>query len=311
VGDVTSERPEAADVLARLERWAREEPRVRALVLESSRAQERAPLDAFSDYDVLVAVEDADAFAADETWPSAFGTPLVRFRDSGAVRGHTTYSRLVLYADGTKVDYLVWPAALLRELRGAQTLPEVLDWGCRPLVDKDGLTEGWPAPTRSAYIPRRPTEQEYYALVEEFWWETSYVAKNLWRDEVLFAKYNLEVVMKLDLLLRMLEWRIEIERDWMWKPGVLGRGMKQHLPAETWAELERTFVGPGIEENWQALFATTALFRRTAREVGAALGFAYPHELDAGMTAYLDGVREQARQRDEADGERGLPPSGA
>lgn len=308
---MTSEGPGAAEVLARLERWAREEPRVRALVLESSRAQEQAPLDAFSDYDVLVAVEDADAFAADETWPSAFGTPLVRFRDSAQVRGYTTHSRLVLYADGTKVDYLVWPAALLRELRGAQTLPAVLDWGYRPLVDKDGLTEGWPAPTRTAYIPRRPTEQEYHALVEEFWWETSYVAKNLWRDELLFARYNLEGVMKLDLLVRMLEWRIEIERDWTWKPGLLGRGMKRLLPAETWAELERTFVGPGREENWQALFATTALFRRVAQEVGKALGYAYPHELDAGMTAYLEGVREQARQRTENDGEQSLPTPGA
>ena len=288
---------EAADVLARLEHWARDEPRVRALVLESSRARDDTPLDAFSDYDVLVGVEDAAAFAADEAWLGAFGPPLVRFRDSIEVSGHTTYARLVLYADGTKVDYLVWPAALLRALPQEPTLPDVLDWGYRPLVDKDGLTVGWPVPRRMAFIPPRPTERDCHALIEEFWWETSYVAKSLWRDELLHAKYNLEVVMKLDVLLRMLEWRIEVERGWTWKPGVLGRGMKSLLPNATWAELERTFVGADSEENWEALFATAALFRRIAQEVGEALGYAYPRELDAGMTAYLEGVHERTRRR--------------
>ncbi|HEU5347674.1 MAG TPA: aminoglycoside 6-adenylyltransferase, partial [Ktedonobacterales bacterium] len=134
----------------------------------------------------------------------------------------------------------------------------------------------------------KPTNEEYQALVEEFWWETTYVAKCLWRDELTFAKYNLEVTMKFEMLFRMLEWRIELDRDWSWKPGLLGRGLKRTLPPDLWAALERTYAGPGIEENWQALFAATALFRRVAREVGQALGYDYPEEVDRGVSAYLD-----------------------
>ena len=94
--------------------------------------------------------------------------------------------------------------------------------------------------------------------------------------------------MKVELLLRMLEWRIELDHDWSWKPGVLGRGLKRALPPDLWSAFERTYAGPGIAENWDALFATTALFRRVAREVGQALGYAYPEELDRGVSAYLD-----------------------
>jgi aminoglycoside 6-adenylyltransferase len=70
-----------------------------------------------------------------------------------------------------------------------------------------------------------------------------------------------------------------------------GRGLRHQLAAETWAALEATWVGAEIEENWRALFAMTALFRRVAREVGQALGYAYPLELDERVSAYLERVR--------------------
>jgi aminoglycoside 6-adenylyltransferase len=282
------------EVLERLMRWAEQHPLVRALVLESSRAHGRAPLDMFSDYDVLLVVSDLRPFA-DDAWLGAYGTPLVVFRGTNPVWDVETYSRLVLYEDRVKIDYMIWPVALLRTVVERQQLPDLLDWGYRALVDKDGLTSGLPAPTHTAHIPQRPSEQEYHALVEEFWWESTYVAKNLWRDQLMEAKYSFDVVMRHEVLLRMLEWRVEVDRDWSWKPGPVGRGLKQYLPPEAWAELEKTWVGAGTEENWAALFALTALFRRVAGEVGHALGYAYPHDLDRGVTAYLEKVRNLPR----------------
>lgn len=281
-----------ADVLTRITEWASGQENVRAVILESSRTREGAQLDAFSDYDVLLALADTQSFVEDDGWMRAFGEPLVRFRDAFETWGHPAHTRLVLYADGTKIDYLLWPVALLREVVAKQKLPDALDWGYRVLRDKDGLAVGMPAPTRTAHIPARPSEAEYLALVEEFWWETTYVAKNLWRDEVMMAKYNLDVVLRHELLLKMLEWRVEVDRGWTWKPGLAGRGLKRELAPETWADLEATWVGAGVEENWRALFAMTALFRRVAREVGEALGYTYPESLDVGVTAYLERALE-------------------
>jgi aminoglycoside 6-adenylyltransferase len=287
VDDTTGE----AEVLAWLTQWAKREPLVRALLLESSRAHRRAPIDRFSDYDILVVVADLRAFAEDDAWLSAFGAPLATFHDSGTVWDVETCARLVLYIDHTKIDYVVWPIALLAAVAQRQELPELLDWGYQALVDKDGLASALPAPTYTAHIPRPPSEREYQRLIEEFWWESTYVAKNLWRNDLVFAKYNLDVVMRHELLLQMLEWRVEVDHGWTWKPGLVGRGLKTHVSPETWAELEKTWVGAEVAENWTSLFRMIVLFRRIAREVANALGYDYPAALDQRVTSYLEEVR--------------------
>ncbi|HKT37245.1 MAG TPA: aminoglycoside 6-adenylyltransferase [Ktedonobacterales bacterium] len=285
------ETPDEAAVLARVVRWAEDQPLIRTVILESSRAVDHAPLDRFSDYDILLVVSDIHQFAESNDWQRFFGEPLVRFGDPVDVLGIETYMRMVVYRDHTKIDFALWPVELLRRVVEQQISTDFLDRGYRVLLDKDGLAARLPAPTRTAHIPPKPIEQAYLALIEEFWWESTYVAKNLWRDDLVFARYNLDVVMRSELLLPLLEWRIELDHGWTWKPGIVGRGLKRALPPDLWSAFERTYVGPGIEENWEALFAMTALFRRAAIAVGQALVYTYPQELDDDVTAYLEEAR--------------------
>lgn len=280
-----------AHALERLTQWAAHHDLVRALVLESSRAVVQAPIDALSDYDVLLIVPELRPFVEDDAWLSAFGTPLITLSDPLEEWDTESYIRMVFYEDHTKIDYILCPVAVAHEIAERQKLPEFLDWGYRALLDKDGLTAAWPAPTRTAYIPARPTEREYRALVEEFWWESTYVAKYLWRDEPMAASYSMNVVMRHDLARRLLEWRSEIDHDWTWKPGAVGRGLTRALPTDIWAEFEATWSGASSVEQWQALYALAALFRSVAREVGAALGYAYPDALDQRIIAYLRSVQ--------------------
>jgi aminoglycoside 6-adenylyltransferase len=263
---------------------------VRALILESSRAAPNAPLDKLSDFDLLVVVSELEAFEKESSWLGWYDTPLVRLSQERELMGLRTLNRLVLYEDGTKVDHIVWPIErLLLEVR-AEQLADMLDVGYRVLLDKDSLTSGLQVPTYRAHIPSRPTEAEFLALVEEFWWESTYVAKNLWREELLPWKYAL-FQMTISNLRRMLEWRVEIDHAWSMRPGRIGRGLKQRVAPALWAELEATFVGPGVEENWRALVRLGNLFSETSREVGASLGFRYPEEIEQGMRGYWEKVR--------------------
>jgi aminoglycoside 6-adenylyltransferase len=283
------------DVIDRVKAWAERHPAIRVLILESTRANPRASLDILSDYDFLLVVSDVDPFVNDVQWLSDFGVPLVRFGDQGPELGMETCARLVLYADGTKIDYIIWPVAMLERVLEQPKLPDVLDVGYQVLLDKDGLTQGLLPPTYTAHIPPKPTEPEFLALVEEFWWETIYVAKTLWRDELTQAKYSFDEVMKRQLLIKLLEWRVEIDHDWSLRPGILGKGLKKHLDPETWSAFAATYCGPDLEENWRALFATTDLFRSIAGEVAQALGYTYADDLDRDVTEYLQGVRALER----------------
>jgi len=283
--------PQEAEVLGKLVGWADAHPAFRAAILTSSRARPGGPVDLLSDYDLILAVTEAERFGREDAWLSEYGEPMVRWGDESTLCGLTTYFRSVIYTDYVKIDYTLWPDALLERVAEQAALPEELDEGYRVLLDKDGSTAHWKLPTHRAFVPARPTAAEYQAVVEEFWWTTTYVAKSLWRDELVFARWVLEEDIKNGEMRRLLEWRLEMDHDWSVRSGVYGRGLKKLLPPDIWAELASTYVGPEIEANWAALFRTTALFRRVAKEVADALGFVYPQHVDDQVSAYLEAIR--------------------
>lgn len=274
-------------MLDRIVRWAEGDERVRAVLLTSTRASPHARTDRFSDYDVVLYLTDLAPFSRDITWLGSFGEVLVHWPDAGEAGGFPFAMLLVIYADGTKVDFTLAPVQRLDRIAETGVLPDALDVGYQVLLDKDGRAAALPPPTYTAHIPRPPTQAEFLAVVEEFWFESTYVAKNLWRDELLPARHSLETVMKLDLLRQVLEWRVETDHEWALRPGVMGKGLKRHLDAATWAELEATYGGADVAASWRALFATARLFGRVAREVAARLGLDYPHRLEERMTQYL------------------------
>lgn len=284
--------PEEADVLKRLVAWAETQPAVRAMIITSSRARADETVDALSDYDVIIAVTEPQTFTSTYDWTAAYAEPLARWGDEHELLEFATSFRGVVYTDGVKIDWTIWPVELVDRVAAAQVLPEELDIGYRVLLDKDGRTKAWQAPKYRAHIPNRPSADEYRALVEEFWWSSTYVAKALWRGELVFAKFPLDYDMKLGVLRRFLEWKIEIDRGWNVRPGVLGRGLERLLPPDLVEALHGTYAGAAIDENWDALFATAELFRRVAIDVGRELGYEYPHDVDARVTAQLRAVRE-------------------
>src|SRR5437867_835095 len=82
------------------------------------------------------------------------------------------------------------------------------DYGYRLLLDKDGLAPCLPPPTFPAYVAPKPSAQREQEVVEEFWWETTYVAKYLWRGELVAARTVLDRILRAEVLHPMLEWLI-------------------------------------------------------------------------------------------------------
>jgi aminoglycoside 6-adenylyltransferase len=261
-------------VLARILGWAEVEDAVRVVVLTSTRARVEGPPDPLADYDVVVSLADMGRFDA----AAAYGSPAARWGDEQDVHGTRTFFRGVVYDDGVKIDWTLWPSDV-PELVAARGLTDALDVGYRVLLDKDGTTARWAQPTYRAHIPRTPTKAEYVALVEEFWWSATYVAKARARGEQFFLRFVLDVDLTHSVLRRMLEWLIETHRGWQWVPGAYGRGIERQLPpdlADALTSADGSFEG------------TVALFRRAAREVGDALGYTYPQYADAAVSAYIE-----------------------
>jgi aminoglycoside 6-adenylyltransferase len=284
--------PQEKDVVDKLIAWGMTHQLIRAMILTSSRTRQDGLVDLFSDYDLILAVGDVGPFAFDDAWISEYGRSMVRWGDQGEMHNLATYFRGVVYQNYVKIDYSIWPVELLERISAEAFLPDQLDVGYRVLLDKDQRTTGWKQPSYQAHIPARPTEAEFQALVEEFWWSTTYVAKSLWRDDLVFAGWILDKDLKLETMRRMLEWRIEIDYNWSLKPGIYGRGLKQLLPPDIWSKFVSTYVSLDFEETWAALDRVIALFRQVALYVGNALGYTYPQVVDDQVSAYLGAIRE-------------------
>jgi aminoglycoside 6-adenylyltransferase len=251
-------------------------------------------VDILSDYDVILVVQDIRPFHADRRWLEDFGQVLVTYWDPihPAPDYHLeVFSNVIQYEDGLRIDFTLWPVELLRRIVAAPVLPAELDAGYSILLDKDRLTAGMKAPTYAAYIPTPPSEETFQRFVEEFWSDAPGVAKYLWRDELLPAKWCLDYDMKHVYLRQLLEWRVQLDHGWSVKIGALGKGLKKHLPPTIWSQLESSYAGSGIEGNWDALFKTLVLFRQVAIEVADRLGYAYPYDLDQRVTTFVQNMK--------------------
>jgi aminoglycoside 6-adenylyltransferase len=226
------------NVIRELVRWAEQLSSIRAMLLTSTRAIPGASVDIFSDYDVVLVVEDIHPFFEDRSWLEDFGKVLVVYWDP--IHRDPDYeiekvANVTQYAEGLKIDFTLWPVELMRKIVQAPALTAELDAGYRILMDKDGLSDGMKPPTYSAYIPVPPTDEAYQKWIEDFFSDAPYVAKCLLREELLPAKWCLDYDMKHVYLRPMLEWRVEVEHGWSIPVGSLGKGLKKRLPSEIWS----------------------------------------------------------------------------
>lgn len=279
------------DFLQYFRRWAEDQPLVRAALLTSTRTVPGATVDVFSDYDIILALQDVRPFHESRDWLAAFGTVLVMYRDPLEQEdGVFKSGNVIQFKGGLKIDFILWSVEILQRISAQEILPEELDAGYLVLLDKDHLTHGLKPPTYQAYIPSLPSENRFRDTIEWFFVDATYVAKFLWRDDLMAAKHIFEA-MRQEYLLPMFEWHSEIGQNWSLKTGPYGRGLKKHLRSDLWAGLEGTYCGPNLDENWDTLFKTITLMHQVAQEVADRLGFTYPYEMERFTLEHLNKVR--------------------
>jgi aminoglycoside 6-adenylyltransferase len=270
-------------VIENLQKWGEEQDSVITMILTGSRANPNTVTDIFSDYDVQLFVKDVAPYMVDD-WLSYFGNIMIKW----PLKPMPTFSedwitRLVLFENKVRIDFQITAKSSIEE--------SAFDSGFKVLVDKQGLTKDLHSPTFSEFMIKKPNRDEYDALVNEFFWDAIYIAKYLRRDEIYFAKYMFDSVIRFQQLGKIIEWYIGSQNNWAINTGKYGRFFKRHLDPGVWIEIEATFADANIENNWAALFNVIRLFRKLAKYVAESLGYKYPTELDERITEYCAGIK--------------------
>lgn len=270
---------------------AKEDPRIRAVIMGGSRVNINAPKDKYQDYDIGYVVTETESFIKDKNWIKRFGDiaivqepDLVDVSFGKEMDFSKSYAWLMLFKDGTRIDL------------GIQVLEEALK-DCENeclttvLLDKDNVMPALPKASDIDYIIKKPTEAAYKACCNEFWWCLNNVGKGIGRDELSYAMWMYNIVVR-NMFMKMMEWYIGVNTGFKVSAGKLGKFFKKYLPADIYERFEKTYCDSDYEHFWRAIDEMCGLFRDTALIVGKNLGYIYNFSEDDNMTSYLRGIRE-------------------
>ncbi|QQK81499.1 aminoglycoside 6-adenylyltransferase [Salicibibacter cibi] len=265
---------------------AQGDERIRAVGMNGSRANPDAPRDPFQDYDIVYLVTDVHSFLNDPSWIDVFGerimmqTPEDMAMFPAELGGR--YSYLMLFEDGNRIDLILVPIEEKDSYCTEDKLTIIL-------LDKDNNLPNIPPPTDEGYWVNRPSAEFFANCCNEFWWVTTYVAKGLWRREILYAHEHLNIVRT--MLIKMLEWRVGLETNFSVSIGKSGKYLERFLTEEDWQALLLTYADGRYEGIWEALFTMEEIFQKNAKIVADAFHFECPHEEAQHVIRYLKHVR--------------------
>jgi aminoglycoside 6-adenylyltransferase len=184
---------------------ARDDERIRAAIMNGSRANPNAPRDFFQDYDVVYFVTDMAPFENNLEWIKRFGELMIlqmpEDMQDPPPSDEGGFGYLMQFTDGNRIDLGIYPLSRRDELlKDSLTLL---------LLDKDGVIGSLPPASEGDQLPKPPTAKSFSDCSNEFWWVCPYVAKGLWRGEILYAKYLLDQVVREQLMRMLACWRAD------------------------------------------------------------------------------------------------------
>lgn len=245
---------------------------VEAVALSGSRANPRAPKDEFQDYDVVYIVDDLEDLISDLSWLDQYGNRLIEQHNR---LGHLCLY-LMLFEDGNRIDLTLCPKEYIQEWVDSEANFEVIK-------DDKGLFEAY-QPNSKRYWTAPPTEEDFAASCNEFWWVSAYVVKTIRRNQLIYATDHLYGICQQELL-KALAWQVTSDRGAV-DIGKNYKSLFHYLPAEKEKEFSALLDLSSIEKIKQSLFVTMKLFDCEAQELAKKMGFNYDQEVAVKMMTY-------------------------
>ncbi|NGP44814.1 aminoglycoside 6-adenylyltransferase [Bacillaceae bacterium SIJ1] len=277
---------------------AKDDTRVRAVMMNGSRVNPNAPNDRFQDYDIVYFVTDLSSFTQNHRWVDRFGERVIMQMPDAFdlyetdVAPDDRFAYLMQFTDGNRIDLTLRHVTDAQAVLASDSLREVL-------LDKDGLfPDDLPPSNDRDYHIQKPSEERFLACCNEFFWVSTYVAKGLWRQELSFAKAAMEGPVR-KMLILLLEWSAAKEHQFAVSVGKDGKWLQHFLNKDIWETFVATYPDGSYTHMWNALEEMFTLFRKVGREVAEDLGYTYPLAEDERVVQYVAQVRASAHKTEE------------
>ena len=266
---------------------AKADKRIRAVLLNGSRANHKVKKDRFQDFDIVFIVSEMGTFLNDHSWIDIFGERLIlqmpELMSIGEEENEKpAFSYLMLFKDSNRIDLTLFPVDKIESEFVYDSLTVLL-------LDKDKLFSNLPESNDKAYLITKPSEKMFADCCNEFWWLCPYIAKGLWRQEIIYAKEMLENPAR-KMFLKLIEWHIGIETGFSVSFGKSGKNMQTYLSPELYDKILLTYPDANSENIWNSLFMMTEIFSHLANKISKNLSLEYNTFEDDNIKEYLKWV---------------------
>lgn len=267
---------------------AKADDRILAVYMNGSRTNPNVPKDIFQDYDIVYVVRETKSFIGDKDWIHKFGKILyMQYPDESPdypSDKENHYGWLMQFEDGVRIDLTVQTIQFAREHIHDDRL-------CRILLDKENILPEVPESTDADYHVKKPSEAQFQACANEFWWCSNNIAKGLWRGEMPYVQDMTNFIVRKQLE-KMLAWKTGIRTDFQVSVGKSAKYLYRWLDAGEYQEYLDTYFGGDIEGAWAAVLRMCSLFERTSEYVARELGYTYNDAEARAARSYLEHVRD-------------------
>ncbi|MFZ1781300.1 MAG: aminoglycoside 6-adenylyltransferase, partial [Enterococcus aquimarinus] len=140
------------------------------------------------------------------------------------------------------------------------------------------------------YWIKKPSQAEFLACCNEFWWCLSNVGKGLVRQQLPYAlrMYHETSHAELD---KMIEWAIAITYDYQVNTGLWGKYFRDYLSEKDYNHYLKTYASGDVSHIWTAVWMAVEMFQEKARDVAHAFDYPYHQEEETAMICYLKGLK--------------------
>lgn len=254
----------SAEMFTLFEKIAHSSDKIRVMTLEGSRVNSNVVPDIWQDYDITFLVTDVDGFKQSDEWLKVFGD-IVFMQKPEAMDLFSPdlfegwYSYLMLFSDGIKIDLTLVPITDIDQYFKQDPLIKVL-------IDKDGICPQSIYPSDETFWIQKPSFAFIRDCANEFFFVCTYVAKGLLREELLFANWHFEQILRVELN-RMLGYLAGVRYGFPLNTGKHNKWLLRFLTKDECIDVLKTYRLESIEICWESLEIAMRLFDKAMKEV--------------------------------------------
>lgn len=265
--------------------FAKNNDLVKAVILNGSRANPNTEKDKFMDYDIVYAVEEVLSFIKDKRFIKYFGDILIMQEPDNPdlftleISNNEKYTYLIQFTDGNRIDLTFASLDFAKKvcLEDSQT---VVLW------DKNNLMPSILPPSDKSYLIKKPTKNEFLACCNEFWWLSTYVAKGLWRKQIIYALEMFTQNVHPEFM-KMMRWYIGLKNKFSVNGGNYGKYFKNFLSPQVYLKLLQTYPDSNEMHIYSSLKHMCDLFDNFAKEISDSLKLEYNSKGSKNVMKYI------------------------